>query len=67
MTHPITYTQNEAYAKTLFGFWLYLLTDCIMFGAIFISYVVLQNNTYGGPSAKDFSACRVLLPNRSSF
>lgn len=53
MTHPITYTQNETYAKAFFGFWLYILTDCVMFAAIFITYVVLRDSTYGGPSGKD--------------
>ncbi len=53
MNHSIDFTQNPAYSKGFFGFWLYLLTDCIMFGAIFATYVVLQNNTYGGPSARE--------------
>jgi cytochrome o ubiquinol oxidase subunit 3 len=34
----------------LFGFWLYILTDCVLFAAIFAAYAVLANNTYGGPT-----------------
>lgn len=48
MTH-----QNETFSKTLFGFWLYLMTDCILFSTLFATYAVLHANTYGGPSAKD--------------
>lgn len=46
-------THHDPYSKTIFGFWLYLLTDFIMFGAFFAAYAVLHNNTYGGPSSKD--------------
>lgn len=34
----------------LFGFWLYILTDCILFAAIFATYAVLYKNTNGNPS-----------------
>ncbi len=53
MTEPITFTQSEHYSRTIFGFWLYLLTDCLMFGSFFATYIVLRNSTYGGPTAKD--------------
>src|ERR1051325_1181855 len=39
--------------KTMIGFWTYLMTDCILFGSLFATYMVLHNNTYGGPSAKE--------------
>jgi len=35
--------------RTLFGFWVYLMTDLIMFGALFAAYVVLRDGTFGGP------------------
>ncbi len=53
MAEPITYTQEEHYSRTMLGFWLYLLTDCVMFGSLFATYIVLRNSTYGGPSAQD--------------
>lgn len=37
--------------KSIFGFWVYLMTDCIVFATLFATYAVLHNNTYGGPSA----------------
>jgi cytochrome o ubiquinol oxidase subunit 3 len=35
-------------SKTIFGFWAYIMTDFIMFAALFATYDVLRNNTYGG-------------------
>ncbi len=34
----------------IFGFWLYLMTDLVIFAVLFAVYVVLRNNTFGGPS-----------------
>jgi cytochrome o ubiquinol oxidase subunit 3 len=32
-----------------FGFWVYLMTDLIIFGVLFAVYAILQGNTFGGP------------------
>jgi cytochrome o ubiquinol oxidase subunit 3 len=46
----------------MFGFWVYLMTDLLMFAALFASYAVLRNNTFGGPSSKElFSLPNVLI------
>ena len=39
--------------KRILGFWIYLMTDLIMFAALFATYAVLRNNTFGGPTASD--------------
>jgi cytochrome o ubiquinol oxidase subunit 3 len=36
-----------------YGFWIFLLSDIIMFSAFFASYAVLVGNTAGGPSGRD--------------
>ncbi|MGI4939094.1 MAG: cytochrome (ubi)quinol oxidase subunit III [Janthinobacterium lividum] len=36
-----------------YGFWIFLLSDIIMFAAFFASYVVLVGETAGGPSGHD--------------
>lgn len=36
--------------KDIFGFWIYLMTDLIMFAVLFATYAVLRENTFGGPS-----------------
>src|SRR6201995_714955 len=33
-----------------YGFWLFLLSDIVMFSAIFAAYAVLSHATAGGPS-----------------
>jgi cytochrome o ubiquinol oxidase subunit 3 len=35
--------------KTL-GFWIYLMTDCILFAGLFATFAVLRTSTFGGPS-----------------
>lgn len=52
---------QSAHSKTIFGFWVYLMTDCILFASLFASFVVLRNNTFGGePGSELFSLPFVL-------
>jgi cytochrome o ubiquinol oxidase subunit III len=37
----------------VFGFWVYLMTDLVIFAALFTTFIVLRNNTFGGPSGKE--------------
>lgn len=57
-----TMTEKQAAAeKTIFGFWVYLMTDCVLFASLFAVFAVLRNNTYGGPAGADlFSPMFVL-------
>jgi cytochrome o ubiquinol oxidase subunit III len=36
-----------------YGFWIFLLSDIIMFSAFFATYAVLVGNTAGGPSGRE--------------
>jgi cytochrome o ubiquinol oxidase subunit 3 len=45
--------HHDSHSKTVFGFWLFLLTEFILFGTLFATYAVLRDNTFGGPSAKE--------------
>lgn len=45
--------HHDIYSKTVFGFWAYLMTDFMLFATLFATYDVLQNNVFGGPSARD--------------
>ncbi|MCP5491639.1 MAG: cytochrome c oxidase subunit 3 [Chlamydiales bacterium] len=49
----MTHEHHDPYEKTIFGFWVYLLTDFIMFATLFAVYAVLRDSTFGGPGAKD--------------
>lgn len=45
--------EREAAEKTTFGFWVYLMTDCVLFASLFAVYAVLHGNTFGGPSGRE--------------
>ena len=49
------------YEKTVFGFWVYLMTDCILFGILFATYAVLHNSTAGGPRGHDIFNMQLVL------
>jgi cytochrome o ubiquinol oxidase subunit 3 len=53
--------HEEADSKTLFGFWVYLMTDCILFASLFATFVVLRNNTFGGPGGKELFSLPYVL------
>jgi cytochrome o ubiquinol oxidase subunit 3 len=36
-----------------YGFWIFILSDIIMFSALFAAYAVLSGNTAGGPTGRD--------------
>jgi cytochrome o ubiquinol oxidase subunit 3 len=38
---------------TGYGFWIFLLSDIVMFSALFAAYAVLSKATAGGPSGRD--------------
>lgn len=68
MSEPVApITRSEAVvtghddSKTLLGFWIYLMTDCVLFGSLFASYAVLHNSTYGGASGKDLFSLPFVL------
>src|SRR4051812_48247428 len=59
-------------SKTVFGFWIYLMTDCILFATLFATFAVLRHNTAGGPAAGDlfslpFALTETLILLTSSF
>jgi cytochrome o ubiquinol oxidase subunit 3 len=38
---------------TLLGFWLYLMSDCLIFASLFATYAVLGRNYAGGPTGAE--------------
>ncbi|MCY6380906.1 cytochrome o ubiquinol oxidase subunit III [Hoeflea prorocentri] len=43
---------GKAFEEREFGFWLYLMTDAIIFALMFATYVVMSGNIAAGPDAK---------------
>lgn len=52
--------QDQESLKT-FGFWLFLITDVILFATLFATYVVLRNNTNGGPTADELFQMPIII------
>lgn len=55
-----------------FGFWVYLMTDCVVFATLFATFAVLRSATAGGPSGADlfdlpFVLIETMLLLTSSF
>jgi cytochrome o ubiquinol oxidase subunit 3 len=66
MTHATTpasgtelrfYLEDEhdhpAGSSTMLGFWIYLMSDCLIFAMLFAAYGVLGGNYAAGPAPKD--------------
>ena len=54
--HAAEHAAVELASKRIivgYGFWIFLLSDIIMFSAFFATYAVLVGNTAGGPSGRD--------------
>ena len=45
--------HKEEFTKTTLGFWIYLMTDCVLFASLFATFAVLRNGTAGGPSGAE--------------
>ncbi|HEY8569958.1 cytochrome o ubiquinol oxidase subunit III [Microbulbifer sp.] len=51
--HHDDHHHHDTSENTIFGFWLYLMTDCLLFASVFATYAVLFMNTAGGVSGRD--------------
>jgi len=45
--------DEHAPSHSVFGFWLYLMTDCVVFASLFAVFAVMAHQFAGGPSGKD--------------
>ncbi|HZY19393.1 MAG TPA: cytochrome o ubiquinol oxidase subunit III [Ramlibacter sp.] len=52
---PVFYDSGEHHPQqgTLLGFWLYLMSDCLIFAVLFATYAVLGRSYAAGPSGAD--------------
>jgi len=56
MTQVKTTHYHSPDGKEVFGFWIYLMSDCLLFATLFATYIVLHHNTYGGPGIKEMAS-----------
>lgn len=47
--------------KANFGFWVYLMTDCVLFACLFVTYAVLRQGTFGGPGPAELFSLPLAL------
>lgn len=60
------YTADEhvhAGDSTMLGFWIYLMSDCLIFAVLFATYGVLGRNYAAGPSPSDLFDLRLIALN----
>ncbi|MBW2942788.1 cytochrome o ubiquinol oxidase subunit III [Zhongshania aquimaris] len=50
---------------TLLGFWLYLMSDCLIFAALFATYSVLSQSYAGGPTGAELFDLPLVALNTS--
>ena len=50
--HAEEHGHHDAGANKVFGFWIYLMSDLILFCCLFATYAVLVNGTAGGPTGE---------------
>jgi cytochrome o ubiquinol oxidase subunit 3 len=73
VTEHATETHEEAAMDRVgFGFWVYLMTDLLMFAVLFAVFAVLRDATHGGPSGQElfklpFVLTETLILLTSSF
>lgn len=58
---PVIVSPLPPNDKTYIGFWIYLMTDCLLFATLFATYAVLQGNTAGGASAAELFSLPFVL------
>jgi cytochrome o ubiquinol oxidase subunit 3 len=49
----VTVEEHHAGGSTLLGFWIYLMSDCLLFAGLFATYGVLGGEYAGGPTARE--------------
>jgi cytochrome o ubiquinol oxidase subunit III len=53
MTDAAPLVLTARHEEKAFGFWLYLMSDAIVFALLFATYAVMLGNTAGGPAGKE--------------
>jgi cytochrome o ubiquinol oxidase subunit III len=53
--------HHDSDGTDVFGFWLYILTDCILFGTLFATFLVMNYPGSIGPLLKNYSNLQDIL------
>ncbi len=52
VTEVVEQEHHDTASITTLGFWIYLMSDCILFAALFATFAVLRDRTAGGPDGR---------------
>ncbi len=55
--------EEAADDRVMFGFWIYLMTDLLMFAVLFAVFAVLRNSTAGGEPGSELFSLPLALTN----
>jgi cytochrome o ubiquinol oxidase subunit 3 len=53
--------EAQANDRIMFGFWVYLMTDLLMFAVLFATFSVLRGSTFGGPTGRELFSLPLAL------
>ncbi len=59
--HHDDHEHHDAGGNTVYGFWVYLMSDCLLFAGLFATYAVLSGATVDGPTAKELFNLKFVL------
>jgi cytochrome o ubiquinol oxidase subunit 3 len=51
--HTVEVEYSDVIGVQTFGFWIYLMSDLIIFATLFATFIVLRNNFAGGPTGRE--------------
>ena len=63
--HPVEEPHHPEGHSTMLGFWMYLMSDCLIFAILFAVYAVLGGNYAAGPAPKDLFDLPLVAVNTS--
>jgi len=71
MEHAAHLEHAEDDSK-VFGFWIYIMTDLVIFGVLFACFIILRPSTFGGPTSSElfelpFALAETLILLTSTF
>lgn len=68
---PVFYLVDEHEhaegGSTMLGFWIYLMSDCLIFAVLFATFAVLGGNYAGGPSPRELFNLPLVAVNTSAL
>lgn len=59
--HDAAHGHHDTQSIIVFGFWIYIMSDCILFATLFATFAALHTHTFGGPGPKELFSMPIVL------